>query len=138
MTVNETVIALIRPKPDLDLMAGEPAEAVAAAQVAVDASKGIGTVTSYATEVALPVKGTWKNPAIGSACADVVVIAPDDDVPLLFIEVDNCTEEAVVIAAKFDKYARFFRRKEEDTDGIEICERRNDSETEFLVRLARS
>ncbi|MET8214023.1 replication-relaxation family protein, partial [Streptomyces sp. NPDC005373] len=119
MTVNETVIALIRPKPDLDLVVGEPAEAVAAAQAAVDAPKGIGTLTSYATEVALPVKGTWKNPAIGSARADVVVIAPDDDVPLLLIEVDNCTEEAVLIAAKFDKYARFFKRKERDTDGIE-------------------
>ncbi|MGW4985454.1 hypothetical protein [Streptomyces mirabilis] len=58
--------------------------------------------------------------------------------PLLFFEVDNCTEEAVLIAAKFDKYAWFFKRKEKDTDGIEICERRNDSETEFLVRLARS
>jgi hypothetical protein len=32
---------------------------------AVDAPKGIGTLTSYATEVALPVKGTWKNPAVG-------------------------------------------------------------------------
>ncbi|WP_327173556.1 hypothetical protein OG471_41235 [Streptomyces sp. NBC_01336] len=69
MTVNETVIALIRPKPDLDLVVGEPAEAV----TAVDAPGGIGTLTSYATEVALPVKGTWKNPAIGSARADVVV-----------------------------------------------------------------
>ncbi|MGW6362181.1 replication-relaxation family protein [Streptomyces sp. NPDC055092] len=119
MTVNETVIALIRPKPDLDLVAGEPAEAVAAAQAAVDAPKGIGAITSYATEVALPVKGTWKNPAIGSARADVVVTAPGDGVPLLFIEVDNCTEEAVLIAAKFDKYARFFKREEKDTDGIE-------------------
>lgn len=64
-------------------------------------------------------KGTWKNPAIGSARADVVVIAPHDGVPLLFIEADNCTEEAVLIAAKFDKYARFFKRKEKDTDGIE-------------------
>ncbi|MFD4652372.1 replication-relaxation family protein [Streptomyces sp. NPDC058441] len=107
------------PKPDRDLVVGESAEAVAAAQAAVDAPKGIGTFTSYATEVALPVKGTWKNPAIGSARADVVVIAPDDGVPLLFIEVDNCTEEAVLIAAKFDKYARFFKRKEKDTDGIE-------------------
>ncbi|MEU6285512.1 replication-relaxation family protein [Streptomyces sp. NPDC047028] len=119
MTVNETVIALIRPKPDLDLVAGEPAEAVAAAQAAVDAPDGIGTLTSYATEVALPVKGTWKNPAIGSARADVVVTAPGDGVPLLFIEADNCTEEAVLIAAKFDKYARFFQRKEKDTDGVE-------------------
>ncbi|GHB29799.1 replication-relaxation family protein [Streptomyces chryseus] len=119
MTVNETVIALIRPKPDLDLVVGEPAEAVAAAQAAVDAPDGIGTLISYATEVALPVKGTWKNPAIGSARADVVVTAPGDGVPLLFIEVDNCTEEADLIAAKFDKYMRFFRRQEKDTDGKE-------------------
>ncbi|MEV7004111.1 replication-relaxation family protein [Streptomyces sp. NPDC093982] len=119
MTVNETVIALIRPKPDLDLVAGEPAEAVAVAQTAVDAPDGVGTLTSYATEVALPVKGTWKNPGIGSARADVVLTAPEGGVSLLFVEVDNCTEEAVLIAAKFDKYLRFFQRREKDTDGIE-------------------
>ncbi|MCT9004754.1 hypothetical protein [Streptomyces rhizosphaerihabitans] len=94
MTVNETVIAMIRPKPDLALLTMQRAEAQAVAQAAVDAPKEIGALTSYATEVALAVKGTWKNPAIGSARADVVVIAPDD-VPLLFIEVDNCTEEVV-------------------------------------------
>ncbi|MFD3424141.1 replication-relaxation family protein [Streptomyces decoyicus] len=119
MTVNETVIALIRPKPDLDRLTEQPAGAQAAARAAVDAPDGTGTLTSYATEVALPVKGTWKNPAIGSARADIVVIAPEAGVPLLFIEADNCTEEAVLIAAKFDKYARFFQRKEKDTDGIE-------------------
>ncbi|MEU6444810.1 replication-relaxation family protein [Streptomyces sp. NPDC047046] len=119
MTVNETIIALIRPKPNLDLVAGEPAEAIAAAQAAAAAPDGIGTLASYATEVALPVKGTWKNPAIGSARADVVLAAPQAGVPLLFIEVDNCTEEAVLIAAKFDKYARFFQRQEKDTDGME-------------------
>ncbi|WP_189788410.1 hypothetical protein [Streptomyces capitiformicae] len=32
MTVNETAIAMIRPKPDLHLVAGQPAEAIAAAQ----------------------------------------------------------------------------------------------------------
>ncbi|WP_191878636.1 replication-relaxation family protein [Streptomyces filipinensis] len=64
-------------------------------------------------------KGTWKNPAIGSARADVVLIAPEAGAPLLFIEADNCTEEAVLIAQKFDKYARFFQRQEKDTDGIE-------------------
>ncbi|MFF5638681.1 replication-relaxation family protein [Streptomyces sp. NPDC012825] len=119
MTVNETVIALIRPKPDLNKVMGEPAEAVAAAQAAVDASDGIGTLASYATEVALPVKGTWKNPAIGSVRADMVLTASQAGVPLLFIEVDNCTEEAALIAAKFDKYLRFFLRKEKDTDGFE-------------------
>ncbi|MFF9453572.1 replication-relaxation family protein [Streptomyces flaveolus] len=119
MTVNETVIALIRPKPNLNKVMREPAEAVAAARAAVDASDGLGTLASYATEVALPVKGTWKNPVIGSARADVVLTAPEAGVPLLFIEVDNCTEEAVLIAQKFDKYARFFQRQEKDTDGIE-------------------
>ncbi|MFJ5787942.1 replication-relaxation family protein [Streptomyces hydrogenans] len=119
MTVNETVIALIRPKPNLDKVMREPAEAVAAARAAVDAPDGIGTLASYATEVALPVKGTWKNPAIGSVRADLVLTAPQAGVPLLFIEVDNCTEEAALVAAKFDKYLRFFLRKEKDTDGVE-------------------
>ncbi|MEV6021524.1 hypothetical protein [Streptomyces sp. NPDC051997] len=66
-------------------------------------------------------KGTWKNPAIGSPRADVVLTAPQAGVPLLFIEVDNCTEEAVLFAAKFDKYARFFLRqdKDKDTDNVE-------------------
>ncbi|WP_020123136.1 hypothetical protein [Streptomyces canus] len=39
--------------------------------------------------------------------------------PLLFIEADNCTEDAALIAAKFDKYARSFKRMEKDTDGID-------------------
>ncbi|WP_411093623.1 replication-relaxation family protein [Streptomyces sp. 049-1] len=107
MTVNETVI-LIR----------EPAETVAAARAASCAPDRIGTLASYATEVALPVKGTRKNPAIGSARADLVLTAPEAGVPLLFIEADNCTEEAALIAAKFDKYARFFQRQEKDTDSI--------------------
>ncbi|MFJ5851148.1 hypothetical protein [Streptomyces sp. NPDC092903] len=64
-------------------------------------------------------KGTWKNPAIGSVRADIVVTAPGDGVPLLFIEADNCTEEAVLIAAKFDRYMRLFKRQEKDTDGKE-------------------
>ena len=58
MTVNETVIAMIRPKPDLRLVAGEPAEAIAAAQACIDAADGIGSITSYATEVALPTEAS--------------------------------------------------------------------------------
>ncbi|MET9444128.1 replication-relaxation family protein [Streptomyces sp. NPDC006610] len=119
MTVNETVIALIRPKPNLNKVMREPAEAVAGARAAVEASGGIGTLASYATEVVLLVKGIWKNPAIGSARADVVLTALEARVPLLFIEVDNCTEEAVLIAQKWHEYARFFQRQEKDTDGIE-------------------
>ncbi|WP_326585179.1 hypothetical protein OG889_43465 [Streptomyces sp. NBC_00481] len=47
------------------------------------------------------------------------MIAPADDVPLLFVEVGNCTEEAALIAAKSDECAWFFQRKERGTDGIE-------------------
>jgi hypothetical protein len=112
-----TVIAMIRPKPDLHLVAGELAEAITAAQAFVDAPDGIGSITSYATEVALPATGTWRNPGVGCAWADLVLTAPEAGLPLLFIEADNCTEDASVIALKFDKYMRHFRRKVKDTDG---------------------
>ncbi|WP_353963277.1 hypothetical protein [Streptomyces sp. NBC_01549] len=36
-----------------------------------------------------------------------------------FMEADNCTEDASVIAAKFDKYMRHYRRKVKDTDGLD-------------------
>ncbi|WP_199885600.1 hypothetical protein [Streptomyces sp. CB00455] len=71
MAVNETVIAMLRPKPDLRLLTGEPAEAKAAAQAAVDAPAGIGAIASYATEVPLPATGTWGAPGKGGAQADI-------------------------------------------------------------------
>ncbi|ATZ22027.1 hypothetical protein SLAV_38905 [Streptomyces lavendulae subsp. lavendulae] len=117
MAVNETVIALLRPKPDLRLLTAEPAEAKAAAQAAVDAPAGVGTIASYATEVPLPATGTWGAPGKGGAQADIVLTAPQDGIPLLFIEVDNCHETAEEIAAKLLKYARFFKRQMKDTDG---------------------
>ncbi|WP_404200370.1 hypothetical protein [Streptomyces tauricus] len=73
-------------------------------QLPGDAPDGIGAITSYATEVALPATGTWKNPGVGCAWADVVLTAPEAGLPLLFIETDNCTEDASIIAAKFDEY----------------------------------
>ncbi|PJN06054.1 hypothetical protein CG723_41375 [Streptomyces sp. CB01635] len=39
--------------------------------------------------------------------------------PLLFIEADNCHEDAATIAAKFDKYMRFYQRTVKYTDGRE-------------------
>lgn len=76
MAVNETVIAMLRPKPDLRLLTAEPAEAKAAAQAAVDAPSGIGTIASYATEVPLPATGAWGAPGKGGAQADIVLTAP--------------------------------------------------------------
>lgn len=68
---------------------GEPDGDRAGHRQHVAAPDGIGTLASYATEVALPVKGTWKNPVIGSARADIVLTAPEAGVPLLFIEVEH-------------------------------------------------
>lgn len=117
MAVNETVIAMLRPKPDLKLLTAEPAEAKAAAQAAVDASPGVGTIASYTTEVPLPATGMWSAPGKGGAQADIVLTAPQAGIPLLFIEVDNCHETAEEIAAKLAKYHRFFKRTIKDTDG---------------------
>ncbi|GHB32556.1 replication-relaxation family protein [Streptomyces chryseus] len=117
MAVNETVIAMLRPKPDLRLLTNEPAEAKLAAQAAVDSPRGIGTIASYATEVPLPATGTWGAPGKGGAQADIVLTAAQAGIPLLFIEVDNCHETAEEIAAKLAKYHRFFKRQIKDTDG---------------------
>ncbi|WP_255345947.1 replication-relaxation family protein [Streptomyces chartreusis] len=54
---------------------------------------------------------------MGCAWADIVLTAPEAGLSLLSIEADNCTEEAPIIAAKFDKYMRHFHRKVKDTDG---------------------
>ncbi|MCZ7430090.1 replication-relaxation family protein [Streptomyces sp. WMMC1477] len=119
MAVNETVLALIRPKPDLALLDGVPDAAWAAAKAAVTAPDGIGSIDSFATEVPLPPTGTWTSAGKGGAQADAVLAAPESGVPLLFIEVDNCNMDPARIAAKFDKYARFLKRKIKDTDGRE-------------------
>ncbi|MFI9588344.1 replication-relaxation family protein [Streptomyces sp. NPDC052236] len=119
MAVNETVISMLRPKPNMAKLADDPAEVRGAAQAAVDAPGGGGSIASYWTEVPLPATGTWNAPGKGGAQADVVLTAPQDRVPLLFIEVDNCHETAEELADKLEKYARFFRRKMKDTDGKE-------------------
>ncbi|MEV5358590.1 replication-relaxation family protein [Streptomyces sp. NPDC052693] len=119
MAVNETVIALLRPKPNMARLAKDSAEVRAAAQAAVDGPLGVGTIASYWTEIPLPATGTWNAPGKGGAQADIVLTAPQDRVPLLFIEVDNCHETAEELADKLKKYVRFFRRKVKDTDGRE-------------------
>ncbi|MFF8036032.1 hypothetical protein [Streptomyces sp. NPDC016626] len=119
MTVNEAVHALLRPKPDLAQLAAESADVLAAAQAVVDAPDGLGTIVSCATEVALPATGTWSNPGKGGAQVDIVITAPEDGVPLLFVEIDNCFESAQVLAAKIDKCMRFGQRKVKDVDGTE-------------------
>ncbi|WP_330310616.1 replication-relaxation family protein [Streptomyces sp. NBC_00523] len=117
MTVNKTVIGLLRPKPDLAKLATDPPAVRAAAQAVVDAPGGVGSIGSYLPEVALPVAGSWSTPGRGGAQADIVLTAPQDNIPLLFVEVDNCHETAEEFADKQEKYARFYRRKVKDTVG---------------------
>ncbi|MGI5485155.1 replication-relaxation family protein [Streptomyces lavendofoliae] len=119
MAVNETVIALLRPKPNMARLTVDPPHVQAAAQAAADGPRGVGTIASYWTEVSLPATGTWNAPGKGGAQADIVLTAPQDRVPLLFIEVDNCHETAEELADKLEKYVRFFLRKVKDTDGKE-------------------
>ncbi|MFE7404450.1 hypothetical protein [Streptomyces sp. NPDC057557] len=90
IAVNETVIAMLRPKPNVAKLADDPVEVRAAAQAVVDAPGGVGTIASYWTEVPLPAIGTWNALGKGGAQAAIVLTAPQDKVPLLFIEVDNC------------------------------------------------
>ncbi|MBK3521019.1 MULTISPECIES: hypothetical protein [Streptomyces] len=54
MAVNETVIAMLRPKPDMARFTVDPPHVQAAARAAVDAPPGFGTIASYWPEVPLP------------------------------------------------------------------------------------
>uniref|UniRef100_UPI00110FB80F replication-relaxation family protein n=1 Tax=Streptomyces chryseus TaxID=68186 RepID=UPI00110FB80F len=75
---------------------------------------GIGTLSSWETEVVLPVAGTFISPAKGSPRADAVLTAPGAGLPVLFVEVDNGTEDRQIVANKIFKYRRFFRRTLKD------------------------
>ncbi|MGD3108009.1 replication-relaxation family protein [Streptomyces sp. YGL11-2] len=72
--------------------------------------QGLGRIESWATEVVLPVSGTRFAPGRNSPRADAVFAAPDEGVPLLFVEVDNGTESPVVLSGKVSRYREFFRR----------------------------
>ncbi|WP_326793874.1 replication-relaxation family protein (plasmid) [Streptomyces sp. NBC_00841] len=82
--------------------------------------RGLGHLRGWETEVALPVTGTFTTPARGSLRADAVLTAPEDLVPVLFVEVDNHTEPAAVVAAKIDRYGRFFRRQVKNDRGRDV------------------
>lgn len=85
MTVNEAPLALLRPKPDLSPLAGEPADAPAAAQTAVDTPAG----PSYATEVTLPATGTRWRPRRERRPGGHRHHRARGRVPLLSVEIDN-------------------------------------------------
>ncbi|WP_406483269.1 replication-relaxation family protein [Streptomyces platensis] len=72
--------------------------------------QGLGQISSWATEVVLPVSGTLTTPGKNSPRADAVLTAPEAAVPVMFVEVDNGTENPVVLSYKAARYREFFRR----------------------------
>lgn len=82
---------------------------------------GLGHLRGWETEVALPVTGTFAAPSKGSLRADGVLTAPEDGVPVLFVEVDNHTEPAAVVARKIERYQKFFQRQVKDHRGRDVA-----------------
>ncbi|THA28235.1 hypothetical protein E4198_00015 [Streptomyces sp. RKND-216] len=95
MAVNDTVAAFLQPA----------------------SGRGLGSLAGWSTEVPLPAVGTWTRPGRGGVRADAVLTAPEDNVPLLFVEVDCGHMSAERIAAKLPAYLRFLNRTVKDTDG---------------------
>ncbi|WP_405204078.1 replication-relaxation family protein [[Kitasatospora] papulosa] len=81
---------------------------------------GLGHLRGWETEVPLPVSGTFTTPARGSLRADAVLTAPEDGVPVMFVEVDNHTEPTAVVARKIESYRRFFQRTVKDHQGVDV------------------
>ncbi|MFE4578547.1 replication-relaxation family protein [Streptomyces chartreusis] len=117
MAVNETIIAITRTPPE-PTRPVRPAAALLPSQAGISGPAGIGTVASWATEVAHNLPSSGRNRS--TVQADAVLLAPEAGVPVLLVEVDNCTETAERLAAKFDRYRGFFRLKAKDSQGREI------------------
>lgn len=96
------------------------AAAVPAQPAAGTRPPGLGKLRGWMTEVALPVVGTFTAPGRGSLRADAVLTAPEDGVPVLFVEVDNHTEPPAAVADKIARYRKFFQRSAKDHLGRDV------------------
>ncbi|MFD6299596.1 replication-relaxation family protein [Streptomyces sp. NPDC060235] len=117
MAVNETIIAITRtpatatrpvprqPTPELVTIAA--ASGPTSLAKPVTDVPGIGWGGSWSTEVPLAAPSSRAGRA--GVRADAVLTAPEAGVPVLFVEVDNCTEPPETLEAKFEKYLRYFR-----------------------------
>ncbi|WP_404200441.1 replication-relaxation family protein [Streptomyces tauricus] len=136
--VNETIIAITRTAPEptrpvrrtarasVRSASGERPAVIPGARAELPAvpaaSSGVGSVSSWSTEVAMALPCAGRNRA--TVQTDAVLHAPEAGVPVLLFEVDNCTESADVLAGKFDRCRRFFRQKAaRDHQGREPCPR---------------
>ncbi|MFE9989782.1 replication-relaxation family protein [Streptomyces sp. NPDC005381] len=116
MAVNETVIAITRtpatatrpvPRPQTTLTSAAETTGPVLVPPAEPSVAGIGWVGSWSTEVPLAAPSSRSGRA--GVRADAVLTAPEADLPVLFVEVDNCTEPPETLEAKFEKYLRYFR-----------------------------
>ncbi|WP_328665185.1 replication-relaxation family protein [Streptomyces sp. NBC_00328] len=78
----------------------------------------LGWIGSWSTEIPLNLSSSRGNRT--GVRADAVLQAPEAGLPVLFVEVDNCTESADTLAAKFEKYLRYFRSKTKNSLGGEM------------------
>ncbi|MGP3633503.1 replication-relaxation family protein [Streptomyces sp. 24-1644] len=116
--VTETLAAFLQTPPEPTQPVARASTLIPAQAPAADAPPapprppGLGPLSAWTTEAALPVGGTFTSPARGSVRADLVFAAPGHpQVPLLFAEVDNGTEGPPILADKIDRYRKFFARK---------------------------
>ncbi|MCX4561763.1 replication-relaxation family protein [Streptomyces phaeochromogenes] len=122
MAVNETVIAITRTPAAPTSPVPRQRTGSASPPVAVEADAmglwGIGTVGSWSTEASLNLPSSRGTRT--AVRADAVLQAPEAGLPVLFVEVDNCTETPERLAAKFEKYRTYFRLKTKTTQGREL------------------
>ncbi|MGW3273883.1 replication-relaxation family protein [Streptomyces kronopolitis] len=100
----------LRPIPTARCGAPAANDTAAAPAAAQERPQGLGQIGSWATEVVLPVSGTLTTPGKNSPRADAVLTAPEAGVPVMFVEVDNGTENPLALAHKAGRYREFFRR----------------------------
>ncbi|MGW6491620.1 replication-relaxation family protein [Streptomyces sp. NPDC055056] len=124
MAVNETIIAITRtpaavtrPVPRRQIGPVPATESDGAVSPA-DPAPGIGWVGSWSTEVPLAAPSSRSGRA--GVRADAVLQAPEAGLPVLFVEVDNCTEPPETLEAKFEKYLRYFRLTTKSSLGGEM------------------
>ncbi|WP_394427413.1 replication-relaxation family protein [Streptomyces sp. SGAir0957] len=61
----------------------------------------------------LPITGSESSPGRGSAQADLVLSAPEHQLPLVFVEVDRGTMTPSRVAEKIDRYHAYFARTDQ-------------------------
>ncbi|MFD5084993.1 replication-relaxation family protein [Kitasatospora sp. NPDC058406] len=87
------------------MMVNETVAAALTGGTAPGAAPGTGTITDWSTETVHDIGPRLR------AITDAVLRAPQEGVPVLLVEVDRGTMTPAAVAAKFERYDRYFRRE---------------------------